>query len=88
MNNEGSGEKIINKYARGENDTGSSEFQVAALTGRIKELTQHLRIHKKDHSSMRGLLALVARRRKLLKYLSRKNRSRYELLAEELKIRH
>lgn len=87
MNKE-SGEKVINKYARGENDTGSSEFQIAALTARIKELTHHLRMHKKDHSSMRGLLALVARRRKILKYLSRENRSRYESLADELKIRH
>lgn len=79
---------IINKYGRGGNDTGSSEIQVAVLTARIKELTQHLRLHKKDNSSMHGLLALVARRRKLLKYLNRENHSRYESLADELEIRH
>jgi small subunit ribosomal protein S15 len=78
---------VIKKYARQEGDTGSPEVQVAVLTERIKELTEHLRENKKDHSTRRGLLAMVARRRKLLKYLNTQNHERYLSLTDELGIR-
>ena len=78
---------IIKKYATSENDTGSSEVQIAILSQRIKELTEHLRSNKKDNSTRHGLLTLVGRRRKLLKYLIRENHSRYMSITEELGIR-
>jgi small subunit ribosomal protein S15 len=78
---------IITKYARKEGDTGSPEVQVAILTNRIQELTEHLRSNKKDNSTRRGLLAMVSRRKRLLAYLSRENHERYLSLTEELGVR-
>ncbi|MGH3664455.1 MAG: 30S ribosomal protein S15 [Micromonosporaceae bacterium] len=79
--------KIISEYATGEGDTGSPEVQVAVLTRRIKDLTEHLKQHKHDHHSRRGLLLLVGRRRRLLKYLSNEDISRYRSLIERLGLR-
>lgn len=78
---------VIAKYARKEGDSGSPEVQVAVLTTRIQELTEHLRANKKDHSTRRGLLAMVSRRKRLLKYLSKENHERYISLTSELGIR-
>ena len=75
------------KHGRGEADTGSTEVQVALLTARINELTDHLRIHKKDHHSRRGLLMLVGRRRRLLRYLERTDLERYRGLVADLGLR-
>jgi len=69
-------------------DTGSSELQVALLTRRIEALTQHLKTHKKDHSSRYGLIKMVSARRKLLNYLKKKNEDRYQKLINRLKLRH
>ncbi len=80
-------QKIIKKFARQEGDVGSPEVQVAVLTARITELTEHLREHKKDHATRRGLIAMVNRRRKLLKYLAENDNDRYQALVRELKIR-
>ena len=79
--------ELIKKFAQTEGDTGSPEVQVAILTERINNLTNHFQTTKKDHHSRRGLLNLVATRRKLLDYLKRKNESRYQALIEELGIR-
>jgi len=79
--------KIMGEYARHEGDTGSPEVQVALLTSRIKQLTEHLRTHKHDESSRRGLLKLVGRRRRLLNYLRRKDYQRYVALTDRLGIR-
>ncbi|MDL4771488.1 MULTISPECIES: 30S ribosomal protein S15 [Thermomonosporaceae] len=79
--------KIIAEYATTEGDTGSPEVQVALLTRRINDLTEHLKEHKHDHHSRRGLLLLVGRRRRLLKYLSNKDISRYRKLIERLGLR-
>lgn len=79
--------KIIAEYATGEGDTGSPEVQVALLTRRINDLTEHLKTHKHDHHSRRGLLLLVGRRRRLLKYLQEKDISRYRSLIERLGLR-
>ena len=70
-----------------EKDTGSADVQIAALTERITHLTEHLSVHKKDFSTRRGLLKLVARRRKLLDYLNTKNPERYQKLIKDLKLR-
>ena len=78
---------VIQKFGRGDNDTGSAEVQVALLTARINELTEHLREHKKDHHSRRGLLMLVGKRRRLLKYLQRADIDRYRTLIQELGLR-
>ncbi len=80
-------QEIIKKYAISENDTGSTEVQIAVLTQRIKELTEHLRSNKKDNSTRHGLLAMVGRRRKLMKYLNKENHARYLEITEELGIR-
>jgi small subunit ribosomal protein S15 len=80
-------QQIITDYATEEGDTGSPEVQVALLTRRIQDLTEHLKTHKHDHHSRRGLLQLVGRRRKLLKYLTRKDISRYRALIERLGLR-
>jgi small subunit ribosomal protein S15 len=80
-------EQIIEEYQRHEGDTGSAEVQVAILSKRITELTDHLRTHKHDESSRRGLLKLVGRRRRLLSYLRRKDYQNYLALTEKLKIR-
>ncbi|MEU5878381.1 30S ribosomal protein S15 [Spirillospora sp. NPDC047279] len=79
--------KIIAEYATAEGDTGSPEVQVALLTRRINDLTEHLKEHKHDHHSRRGLLLLVGRRRRLLKYLQNKDISRYRQLIERLGLR-
>lgn len=79
--------KVIKDNQTAANDTGSPEVQVAILTERIKHLSKHMEQHKKDVSSRRGLLAHVARRRKLLDYLKRKDEHRYKLLIEKLGLR-
>ena len=79
--------ELIRKYGSHEGDTGSPEVQVALLTARINELTDHLRTHKKDHHSRRGLLMLVGQRRRLLNYLNRQNVERYRGLVQELGLR-
>lgn len=78
---------IINKYARKEGDTGSLEVQIAILTARIQELTEHLKENKKDHHSRRGLLKMVGKRRGLLQYLKNKDIEGYRTLIEKLEIR-
>ena len=80
-------QEIISKYGRGENDTGSSEVQIALLTERISELTEHLKTFKKDHASRLGLLKLVGQRRRLMKYFKRKDKEAYLKLVENLGIR-
>ena len=79
--------EIVAQYGRGDGDTGSTEVQVALLTARINELTEHLRTHRKDHHSRRGLLKLVGRRRRLLNYLQRKDLEGYRALIKELGLR-
>lgn len=78
---------IIEDNKRGDNDTGSPEVQVALLTARIAHLTEHFKIHKKDHHSRRGLLQMVNQRRSLLDYLHRKDVGRYKGLIEKLGLR-
>ena len=80
-------EKILSDYKTHTSDTGSSQVQVALLTQRINELTDHFRIHKKDNNSRRGLLKLVSRRRKLLDYLKRRDINEYHTIIEKLKLR-
>ena len=80
-------QEIVGKHGRHDKDTGSTEVQVALLTTRIAELTEHLRTHKKDHHSRRGLLKLVGRRRRLLDYLQRTNLEGYRALIKELGLR-
>ena len=80
-------QEIINTYKREENDTGSSEVQIALLTERITELTEHLKVHPKDNHSRRGLLKMVGKRRSLLKYLAKKDVNRYREISEKLSIR-
>ncbi|QSH41159.1 30S ribosomal protein S15 [Lentisphaerota bacterium ZTH] len=80
-------QEIIAKYGRTEGDTGSPEVQIAVLSKRIKDLTEHLRENKKDHSTRRGLLSMVSQRRKLLKYLNSENHEKYLQLTDELGIR-
>ena len=79
--------EIIADNATSEGDTGSPEVQVALLSKRISDLTEHLKVHKHDHHSRRGLLLLVGRRRRLLQYLSREDISRYRALIEKLGLR-
>ena len=78
---------VIKEYATHEGDTGSPEVQVAILTSRIQDLTDHLKEHKKDHHSRRGLLKLVGQRRNMLDYLRRKDIERYRSLIERLGLR-
>jgi small subunit ribosomal protein S15 len=78
---------IVQKHARTDNDTGSAEVQVAILTRQISDLTEHLKVHKKDFASRRGLLKMVARRTNLLRYLQRIDRPRYQKLIQELGLR-
>lgn len=80
-------QEIMSEYATREGDTGSPEVQVAMLTRRIKDLTEHLRTHKHDHHSRRGLLILVGQRRRLLQYLQRTDITRYRSLIERLGLR-
>ncbi|MFN3410899.1 MAG: 30S ribosomal protein S15 [Exilispira sp.] len=79
--------EIIRKFGKNETDTGSIEVQVALITERINNLTNHLQNNKHDHSSRRGLLKLVGHRRKLLEYLKNKNLTRYRELIKELNLR-
>ncbi|ABK53281.1 SSU ribosomal protein S15P [Acidothermus cellulolyticus 11B] len=78
---------ILAEYATTEGDTGSPEVQVALLTRRITDLTEHLKVHRHDHHSRRGLLLLVGRRRRLLRYLAKKDIARYRSLIERLGLR-
>lgn len=79
--------EIIKKYGNDEKDTGRPEVQVALMTERIRELTEHFRDHKKDHHSRRGLLQLVGKRQRLLRFLREKDVERYRKLIQELGIR-
>jgi small subunit ribosomal protein S15 len=79
--------EIIAKYARTEGDTGSPEVQIALLTQRIRDLTEHLKMHKKDHHTRRGLLMLVGQRRRLLGYLKKTDIERYRAIIADLGIR-
>jgi small subunit ribosomal protein S15 len=79
--------EIIKKFARGENDTGSPEVQIALLSERISYLTEHLKINKKDHSSRLGLLKLVGQRKRLMKYLRKKDYTKYTEVIKALGIR-
>ena len=79
--------ETIKKYANSKNDTGSPEVQVALLTDRITQLTQHFAVHKQDHHSRRGLLIMVGRRRKLLEYLKSTDVSRYQDIVKKLGLR-
>ena len=79
---------VIAEFKTHENDTGSPEVQVAVLTERIRELTEHLKVHKKDFHSRRGLLKMVGSRRRLLRYLMNKDFNRYRSLIERLGLRH
>ena len=80
-------QEIVTRHGKADGDTGSTEVQVALLTARINHLTEHLREHKKDHHSRRGLLMLVGQRRRLLKYLQKKDLDRYRALIQELGLR-
>ena len=79
--------KIMTEYATSEGDTGSPEVQVAMLTQRIRDLTEHLKVHQHDHHSRRGLLLLVGQRRRLLQYMAKKDINRYRSVIERLGIR-
>lgn len=80
-------QEIINEFKREENDTGSSEVQIALLTERINELTEHLKVHPKDNHSRRGLLQMVGKRRNILNYLSKKDLNKYREVVEKLNLR-
>lgn len=80
-------QSLISQFGLHENDTGSPEVQVALLTERINYLTEHLKVHKKDHHSRRGLLKMVGRRRGLLNYLKKVDAERYRTLIEKLQLR-
>jgi len=80
-------EPIIQKYATGEGDTGSSEVQIALLTKRINDLVAHLKVHKHDHHTRRGLLMMVGQRRRLLRYLSKKDVNSYRNMITSLGLR-
>lgn len=80
-------QKLIGRFQRDHKDTGSPEVQVAVLTTRIKNLTEHFKEHNKDHHSRRGLLGLVARRRKLLDYLKKKDYNKYIKTIQDLELR-
>jgi small subunit ribosomal protein S15 len=80
-------QSIIKEYATGEGDTGSPEVQVAVLTQRIKDLTEHMKVHKHDYHTQRGLLAMVGRRKRMLTYLKNTDIARYRALIERLGLR-
>ncbi len=80
-------ENIVNDYKTHDKDTGSSQVQIALLTQRINELTEHFKVHKKDNHSRRGLLKLVSQRRKLLDYLKRQDINEYHTIIEKLGLR-
>ena len=79
--------KYVEQFGKDSNDTGSPEVQIAILTHRIRELTEHVKIHKKDHHTRRGLVMLVAKRKKMMKYLMRSNSASYLNVIKELSIR-
>ncbi|MBN2587681.1 MAG: 30S ribosomal protein S15 [Candidatus Fermentibacteraceae bacterium] len=79
--------ELIKQFGESESDTGRAEVQIAILTERIKNLTDHSKLHKKDHNSRRGLLQLVGQRRKLLNYLSNRDIERYRSIVQELGLR-
>jgi small subunit ribosomal protein S15 len=79
--------RIIEQFSRHDNDTGSPEVQIALLTKRIEELTEHLKMHKNDHHSRRGLYKMIGQRRGLLNYLMKKDIERYRTLIQELGLR-
>lgn len=81
-------QSIIEEYKTHEADTGSTEVQVAILTARIRELTEHMKVHKMDFHSRRGLLIMVGKRRRLLQYLRNKDFGRYQTLIQRLGLRH
>ncbi len=87
MLNKDEKQQLISSYRRHEQDTGSPEVQVAMLTKRIQDLTEHLKVHKKDYHSRRGLLKMVGQRRGLLNYLMKKDIGRYRALVDELGLR-
>jgi small subunit ribosomal protein S15 len=78
---------VIEEYQLHEGDTGSAEVQVALLTKRINQMVEHLKTHKKDHSSRRGLLLMVGKRKRLLNYIEKQDARRYESLKESLKLK-
>ena len=80
-------QKYIDQFGKDKNDTGSPEVQIAILTHRIRELTEHVKLHKKDHHTRRGLVMLVAKRKKMMKYLMRSNSESYLNVIKELSIR-
>ena len=80
-------QKIIKKFAIKKDDTGSPEVQIALLTVQIKKLTEHLKKHKKDIHSRKGLLSMVSKRRRLLNYLSQKDKKRYQAIIKKLKLK-
>ena len=80
-------QEIIKKFGRDEKDTGSSEVQIALLTERINELTEHLKVHKNDNHSRRGLLQMVGKRRNLLNYLAKNDLPKYREVVEKLNLR-
>jgi small subunit ribosomal protein S15 len=80
-------QEIITKFAKHEKDTGSSEVQIALLSQRVTELTEHMKIHKHDHHSRRGLLKIVSSRRGLLNYLKKSNLERYKKIVADLGLR-
>ena len=79
-------QQIIKKFAKGKGDTGSPEVQIALLTEKINKLAEHLKIHKKDNHSRRGLIAMVGKRRRLLSYLQKRDLKRYEVLCQKLNL--
>lgn len=79
--------KVIKSYQKHTSDTGSPEVQIALLTTRINQLTEHLKVHKKDHHSRRGLLIMVGKRERLKNYLKKKDMNRYRTLVEQLGLR-
>ena len=80
-------EELVKEFGRGDNDTGSPEVQIAILTERVRNLTEHMLTHKKDLHSRRGLIAMVGQRRRLLDYLKRKNNERYQAILKALELR-
>jgi small subunit ribosomal protein S15 len=78
---------VVREFGKSEQDVGSTEVQVAILSNRIKEVTEHLKSNRRDHSSRRGLIAMVNRRRKLLAYLNRKDHAKYVELIKRLELR-
>ena len=79
--------ELVKKYGSSEKDSGKAEVQIALLTKRINDLTEHFNVHKKDHHSRRGLLTMVGKRRRLLNYLMKKDITRYRTIIKELNIR-